>query len=557
MDNLWKNSFVVTDVETTGHDPKQYGMIEVACVVVKGGEITHEYSSLINPKHFVPSYVSSMTGISNKMVAVAPDLEPVILDVHKILSEKKTVFVAHNVKFDWGFVSEAFKKFDLSIPAIPQICTNRLSKALLPPEQKKSVGALAEYFDIRMVEKHRALADARATAKILIELIDIAKDHHGIYNLDDLVLIQNKRKQSFKLSNNTYQKLQRKILDIPESPGIYRFFDEGGKLIYVGKSKNIYKRVNSYFSNSSLSSRKMLELVNCIDNIEWEETPSELSALIYEANLINEEKPYFNKLNKESRKYPFIKITKKELFPKVMLSYDYKDDGSDYYGPFRNSSLVEGLIQIIDNNFSLVKCELPRAKNVNSPCVHYHMGKCQGPCFKDIDKDEYFLEVENVSLFLEGISNNIIGKLENKMNSDAINMRYESAAKIRNQIKELTTLYKHCQNMPASINRNNFIFLLPESKREKTINIFYISQGILAKEATFGLLADNKFIFDDIDNIYFKNKQYNNKLNIEEIRIINSWLQKNMHDGKIILTEKKDKHAIYQEIISSLKNLKF
>lgn len=557
MDNLWKNTFVVTDVETTGSDPKQYGLIEVACVLVKGGEITHEYTTLVNPKHYIPSYVSSITGISNKMVANAPLLEDVIYDIYKMFQEKNSVFVAHNVRFDWGFINEAFKKFNLTIPAIPQLCTNKLAKALLPAEQKKSVGALAEYFDIKMYEQHRALADARATAKILIEFIELAQNIHGTYNLEDLLLIQNKRKQSFKLNNNTYQKLQRTILDIPESPGIYKFFDEGDNLIYIGKSKNLYKRVNSYFNNSSLASRKMLELVNCINNIKWQETPSELSALILEEKLLKINKPYFNKLNKESRKYPFIKITKKELFPKVMLSYDYEDDGSDYYGPFRNSSLAEGLIQIIDNNFSLIKCDLPRSGITNTPCVHYHMGKCQGPCFKDIDKNEYFLEVENVSLFLEGLSNDIIGRLKEKMDAESINLNFELASKIRDQIKELTMLYEHCQNMPASINRNNFIFLFPESKREKTINIFYIAQGVLAKETTFGLMSDHDFIFNDIDNIFFKNSQLNSKLNIEEIRIINSWLHKHIHDGEIILTENKDRHAIYNEIDNTLKNLKF
>jgi DNA polymerase III epsilon subunit family exonuclease len=557
MDNLWKNTFVVTDLETTGHDPKQFGIIEVACVIIKGGEITHEYSTLVNPKHFVPSFVSSMTGITNKMAANAPLLEDVIDEIYELFQEKKSVFVAHNVKFDWGFITEAFKKFNLTIPTMPQLCTNKLAKALMPLEQKKSVGALAEYFDIKMYDQHRALADARATAKILIEFIEMSQNIYGIYNLEDLLQIQNKRKQSFKLTNNTFKKLQRKLLDIPDKPGIYKFFDKGNKLIYIGKSKYLYKRVNSYFKNSSLSSRKMLELVNCIDDIKWEVTPSELSAMILEEKLLKENKPYFNKLNKESRKYPFIKITKKELFPKVILSYNYEDDGSDYYGPFRNSSLVEGLIQIIDKNFSLIKCELNNTKSTNTPCVHYHMGKCQGPCFRDIDKDDYFLEVENVSLFLEGLSNDIIGRLEEKMDAESMDMKYESAAKIRDQIKELTSLYKHCQNMPASINRNNFIFILPESNREKTVNIFYISQGVLAKEINYKLLSNNDFIFDDIDNIFFKNSQLNSKLNIEEIRIINSWLQKNMHDGEIILTDNKDKHAIFKEIESTLHNLNF
>lgn len=552
MDNLWKHSFIVTDVETTGNDPKTDSLIEIACVVVKGGEITREYSSLVKPNSFIPSYISNMTGISNKLAATAPPLYEIFDDLSNVFDDKKSVFVAHNVKFDWKFVSEIFVKQGVGVPAIPQLCTNKLAKVLLPNEIKKSVGALAEYFDIHMPHKHRALADARATAKILIELIELAQSNHSVYNVTELLDIQNKRRQNFKINNPTYNYLKKKLLRIPEKPGVYKFFDEGGKLIYVGKSKNLYQRVNNYFVNSSLNSRKMQELVNCINNIEWLETISELSALILETKLIIKHKPYFNKINKESRKYPFIKITNNELFPKVILSYDIENDGAEYFGPFRNTSLVEALIQIIDDNFSLVKCELPRPSGSKIPCTYFNLNKCPGPCINEVKDSEYQLELNNVRSFLNGLSNDIIGKLEEKMSSESLNMEYESAAKVRDQIKDLSVLFNYCIDMPVSINKNNFIFIIKNPDNNKLINIYYIFEGLLAKEE---IIIKNNFdnIYNNLHFIYFKNKiTKNHKNNIEEIRLINSWVHKYKEEGILITTYDKSIEELNSEVLSSL-----
>ena len=200
------------------------------------------------------------------------------------------------------FIQDALWREDLQLPAIPQLCTLKLARLLLPNELKKNVGALADIFNIPLKNRHRALGDAKATALILIELLEILETQHDIHTYSELMKFQNSRGVTFKKKSPSFEKLKKQIEILPKSPGIYKYFNHNKDLLYIGKSKDIKSRVMSYFNVSGVKSRKIGELVKQIDHIEFESTESELSALILECRQIKELKPTYNKALKREKK---------------------------------------------------------------------------------------------------------------------------------------------------------------------------------------------------------------------------------------------------------------
>jgi DNA polymerase-3 subunit epsilon len=556
IDTFWNQKFVVIDVETTGHCPEKNRITEIAYVLIEGGEIIKEFSSLINPHQFIPQFISNMTGISNEMAFKAPEASSVLKNIAEMLDDKDVIFVAHNVNFDLKFVQQSLKREGYHFPSIPNLCTYKLAKNLLPTEQKKNVGALAQYFDIKIKQRHRALGDAKATALILIELLEILEKKHNITSIEEVLHFHDKRNNSFRKKGEIPQELIAKIDAIPNSPGIYKFFDEGNNLIYIGKSKDIKSRVKNYFSTGGIKSRKELELYSCIRDVKYMDTNTELSALLLENKLIKVHQPYFNRKQKITSKYPFIKLTLSEIFPKIYITENIDNDGAEYFGPFRNVTLAENLIKIIDNNFKLIKCTNIASFKQCDNCIYNRLNQCLNPQANQ-NNNNYVIEVENVKNFLNGFSNSLINELENKMNKYAENLNFEEAAVLRDQIKDLKLLYEKCQLLPTSIDKNNFIFIDIENNREKTLNYYFIYNGLLKFEKTIGALAKYNFE-EELESIYFNNPTEKlSQLNIEEMRIINSWLHKNKDNGHIIHIKNKSTKEIQSEIDNSIKLFEF
>jgi len=557
IDSIWNQKYVVIDVETTGHDPHKNRITEIAYVLVEGGEIIKEYSSLVNPHQFIPHFIAKMTGISNEMAFKAPEASTVMKHIADILDNKNVIFVAHNVSFDFNFVQSSLAREGYNFPSVPRLCTYKLAKNLLPAEQKKNVGALAQYFDIKIKNRHRAFDDAKATALILIEFLEMLEKKHDLSEIEEVLSFHDRRNNNHRLKNNVSKEFQDKIKSLPEGPGIYKFYDEGKNIIYLGKSKNIQSRVRSYFAVGSLKTRKELELYNCIKDVGYEDTNSELSALLLENKLIKEYQPYFNKKQKKTSKYPFIKLTVSEMFPKIYITENIDNDGADYFGPFRNVTLAEQLIKIIDDNFKLIKCTNYSSHKQCDNCIYNKLNQCIHPELSK-DNNDYVIEVENVKDFLNGFSSSLINDLEVKMLDYAEHTKYEEAALLRDQIKDLKMLYEKCQSMPTSIDNNNFIFMEIDNYREKTINYYFIYKGTLKLEKTVGKLANYDFS-EIINNIYIKNISINSysDLNIEEMRILNSWLNKNYDAGEIIHTHNKTVEQIVSEMNSALKSFIF
>jgi DNA polymerase-3 subunit epsilon len=538
MTSLWDGRFIVIDVETTGGHPQNNRIMDIACVTTVGGVIVDKYSSLINPHQFIPPFIASMTGISNEMVYNAPEAYDILKKTDEILRVPNSIFVAHNLQFDWGFVKADFERNEIEFPAVGKLCTLKLSRRLLKKEIKKNVGSLAEYFGVIIKNRHRALGDAEATSKILCELMDIAEDEHGVQTVEELIELQNKQIKNFLPPSATYKRLEEKIDALPESPGVYYFKDKNEKVHYVGKAKCLKERVKSYFQYGNVTSRKISAMLRKTHFLDWECVDSELSALIKESAEIKAIQPYYNTLDKNYRKYPFIKVTKNEEYPRIEVTYTVEEDGAEYFGPFRGYYLAEIVMEGISKRYKIRKCDGALKPNPEfKPCFYSHIERCGAPCALKITKEEYLKDVEEALLYLSGKSDGAIYQLEKRMLEYSENLEFEKAAEAKKQLIELKKLFERQSDLPVSINSSSFIAIMKDSDEDKTIKLLMIRFGKLIGEYIIGRKAPLNYINSEIKKLYFDAEQAIDgfdKKYADELKIINAWIFKHRNELQFV-----------------------
>lgn len=234
--------------------------------------------------------------------------------------------------------------------------------------------------------------------------------------------------------------LREKASQAPNKPGVYLHKANDGKILYVGKAKNLQARLRSYFTGLERHTPKTKALVAKINDFDIIITESEYESLILENNLIKHNKPNYNILLRDDKTYPYIKIDIHEQWPRVTITRKRKKDNSLYFGPYTIAGQVSQLMNIINRFFPLVKCSPTFFKTVTRPCNYYDIKKCLGPCKINVDKNEYFLYINNVIDILNSKYNLILKKLKDEMEQEAIKFNFEKAALLRDQIKVLETL---------------------------------------------------------------------------------------------------------------------
>lgn len=227
------------------------------------------------------------------------------------------------------------------------------------------------------------------------------------------------------------EEIQEKLQLLPDKPGVYLMKNEDGRIIYVGKAINLKNRVRSYFQSSRNHSPKVRAMVEKIATFEYIITASEIEALILECNLIKRHRPRYNISLKDDKTYPYIKVTLAEPYPRVHITRRVMKDGGRYFGPYTNAGAVHETLRLLKKLFPIRSC---RRMDSPRPCLEYHIKRCLAPCTSKVSSEQYHQMIEDICLFLEGRSDQVVRSLESKMIEAAEDFRFEQAAKLRDQL---------------------------------------------------------------------------------------------------------------------------
>lgn len=531
-------TFVVIDVETTGANPQDNRVMDIACVVVKNNAIVDSFSSLIRPGQSIPRFISQMTKITNAMVFNAPEAAEVFPSVLRYFQSPNTVFVGHNVGFDWSFVQASLLRLGMPALEVPNLCTIKLAKRLLPQIEKYGLDTVTKFFSVQIKSRHRAIGDAMATAEVFVALLHDAQRDHNITTLEDLLRLQNRPLPQHPTLTSAYDKLRQQVDSIPYEPGVYKFLNKKGEVLYVGKAKSLHERVSSYFgTNNSEQRRKIKELMRKVDSIEWECTGTELSALLRESVLIKQYSPKYNTLLKKYRRYPFLRLSTDQPWPRLSWAWEIQADGADYFGPFSSRSSVEDILDLIDRTFLLRKCSDDlRPSPSFVPCFYYQIKRCEAPCARRQSEQDYAEEVERVRNFLSGDNDGIIAVLQSRMNALAADERFEEATQLKARIRELEKVFFRQQRIATSVNSHNVAIILPV-RRDNKAELFLVRHGRLEYQRTVGKRFPKKELTKAIDAVYGDGSmppRHCKKEEIDQINILSSWIHRNRNVSKFV-----------------------
>ncbi len=282
------------------------------------------------------------------------------------------------------------------------------------------------------------------------------------------------------------KKIKQKVYDLPTCPGVYKMLDENNNIIYIGKAKNLKNRVSSYFINTD-KPEKVKQMVEHIFDFEYIVVKTELDALTLESNLIHLHQPFYNILLKDGKAFPYIRINKKEKYPRVEIVRKVKNDGASYYGPYFAKININSLYQIINNTFKLRDCNYNLDnKKLDRECLQYHIENCLAPCTGKVNAEEYRKEVDRVVDFLNGDLSYAKRVLENKMKVCSSLQQYEKAMEYRDDLKQIEYLNSLIlTELTRLIDLDAFAMF--ERNNEKVVSVLIVRGGKTVGVSNFKL----------------------------------------------------------------------
>jgi DNA polymerase-3 subunit epsilon len=374
------------DIETTGGSAGLHRIIDVAVIGATGGTVDFEWQSLVNPGARVPAGITALTGIDTEMLADAPSFANIAKELRARLEGR--VFVAHNVRFDYGFIRREFAAIDVPWRS-PNLCTVRLSRALYPEMPRHNLDAVMERHGIVIESRHRAMPDAQALLQFWRKVRE-AWPAHTLQGALDLA----------SLRVNLPQALSPDLPDdLPEGPGVYRFFglgeDGAETLLYVGKANNLRDRVLDHFRVGAQDAKSM-KLSAQVRRVEWTETAGELGALLLEAREVRETQPVYNRqLRGGGGRFTWLFAEGAEPPQLVELDADVLRSGNAY-GTWRVARDAKRALESLarENRWCF---KLLGLESGEGSCFGLQVGRCNGAC---VGKEPAVVHLTRVKLAL-------------------------------------------------------------------------------------------------------------------------------------------------------------
>jgi excinuclease ABC subunit C len=331
-------------------------------------------------------------------------------------------------------------------------------------------------------------------------------------------------------------KIEEKLKTLPTKPGIYQFFDNKGKILYVGKANNLRNRVKSYFQKSRYLDPRLMIMVKKVSDLDFIITDSEVEALILEANLIREHKPRYNINLKDDKSFPYIRVTAED-FPQVFPTRRIIRDGSFYFGPYTNVKDMRNALATLKRIFAIRSCKYKLTQEVVETkkvplCLDYYIKKCKGPCQGLQKKEEYQHTINHVKEFLRGKTSRLQIDLENEMLALAREEKYEDAARVRDKM-EILEKYRNSQKIVMSDSKDRDIFALASEDDDACAVIFKIREGKVINRVHYYLSSvlhkkSNEILEQFINQYYTRTEELPHEIllmeQLENHDLIEKWL---------------------------------
>lgn len=434
---LRDTTFVVVDLETTGTDPGDDAITEIGAVKVRGGEVLGELATLVDPGRTLTPTIVTLTGITTAMLVGAPRIEQVLPSFLEF--SRGSVLVAHNARFDIGFLRAAAARSDITWPASRVLCTVQLARRVLSRDEAPSVrlSALAELFRVGVRPTHRALDDARATVEVLHALIERV-GNLGVHTYPELV--------DYLPNVSAAQRAKRSLAThLPRTPGVYLFRGPSDEVLYVGTAVNLRRRVRGYFTGSETRAR-MKDMVALATRVDHVECAHGLEAAVRELRLLAAHAPPYNRRSRFPARAWWITPTD-EAFPRLSIT---RRPTADSLGPFSGRADAADVAATVSEVCRIRTCttRIRRGRPHGPDCPDSVVGGCPAGATPQ-SADQYAECVAAARALIRGADDGPLRLLHGKIEALAAAELFESAARLRDRTATLGIALRRAQRLAA------------------------------------------------------------------------------------------------------------
>ena len=514
MRALAEMEFIAVDTETNGRMGDLCEVTEVGCVLVGGGELHEEWSSLVRVERPLSRGIQRFTGITQAMVDDAPPPEEVLPALAERL--RRRVLVAHNASFDRRVLKQAFERAEIDWPNPPVLCTVAMGRRFAPLARQRKLALLAESLGIEVEDTHRALPDALTCARIFCALFPKLCANAASLS-DALRLLGPRRRPTPKAPPKIPREQRPDLSKLPDDPGVYVFRNEAGQPLYVGKSVAVKSRARAHFCQPG-------EWTGQAEVVDYIPTNSELGALVLENRLIKRWKPPGNRALKRTDRWAYLVCRLDIPYPVLEVASEPAAGRAVNVGPVKGRHACQDLADQVTSLFQLRHCGRKLVIR-DHPSLYGQMGRCVSPCLGDLDPNAYRRRLDEALGLFDGPDGpeRLLAKLDEEMERASADQHYERAAVLRDRRERIGELLSRLGGLVRAVHSGTRAVLAKHPVKPEW-DLFWIAGGRVAE---WGALSDQLPALEtEAERLASSpaNPPVVKPDEIHEVHIISSWL---------------------------------